>query len=96
MAWLKERSTPKVETTPKAKITSRPTASRHCFNYKKNLDKEELTEVKTQCETTAACAMMSDERTNELKMFCDEQNLCTKNNITSGKCAKVCPLFTLL
>ena len=88
MAWLKERGTPRVKTTSKAEIISRPIESYHCFNYKENEDT--LAEVTAQCETTASCATIFDVRTSEQEKFCDEQNLCAKHNITSGDCAEVC------
>ncbi len=88
MAWLKEKGTPRVKTTSKAEITSRPIESHHCFNYKEN--EGTLAEVTAQCETTASCATIFDVRTSEQEKFCDEQNLCAKHNITSGDCAEVC------
>ena len=89
-AWFKEESTEKAETIPTAEITSTPNAIHHCFDYEQDVDGEILVEGNTKCETTAPCASMFDEKTSEEKMFCDEQNLCGKHNITSGKCVEVC------
>lgn len=67
-----------------------PKASHHCFDYEQNADGDKLVEGNTKCDTKAPCASIFDEKTREEKMFCDEQNLCAKHNITSGKCTEVC------
>ena len=54
------------------------------------MGKDELVEVNTKCDTTGSCASVFDEKRSEQRMFCDEQNLCGKHNITSGECAEVC------
>lgn len=84
---LEEATTTMQQTTS----TEKPIAGRRCFENKKHMPKHELysTHVETQCETTAACASMYDERTSEHAMFCDEKKLCIKHNISSGECTEV-------
>jgi hypothetical protein len=89
IAWLK-KNTPTIKTTPKVNITTRPIETRHCFNYEENVERDGSAEVKTQCETTAACGAMFDLKTSDQNRFCDEENLCNRYNVTFGECTKVC------
>ena len=89
-AWREEKSTSTVETKPTAEISAASKASYQCFEYTQNVGKDELVEVNTKCDTSGFCASVFDEKRSEQKMFCDEQNLCGKHNITSGECAEVC------
>ena len=89
VAWLKRKDAQAAETTPKVEMTSKPIVTNHCFNDNENGKKDQLAEVKTQCETTAACGTIFNLRTNDQKKFCDEENLCNKHNVTFGLCAEI-------
>lgn len=82
-------TTPRMEISSKEEATSKPIPSHHCFNSQEDLSEDKQSDAQLQCETTSACATIFYERTGEENMFCDEQDLCIKYNVTSGECAKV-------